>query len=151
MLGVEASVVIPHTIIFCERTLKVFLESILKFNKTWKQIILTDVSGGSDHRIKDMTEIFKNIQKADKGNLLEYNIFGVVDICGKESEWKKTLGDKLIVLNDTELERLFDLEKVNKFLAKEALPDWEKTQYPEFAKNYCKQKEVSDKIETRMM
>jgi predicted ATP-dependent endonuclease of OLD family len=134
MLGSSIQDVAPHVIIFCERTLKKLIESY-KPNPT---IILTDKAGGSDDRINVMTDIFDSVRLSDKVNFLNYNIFGVIDQCGKESNWKKQLGEKLIVLNSDELEQLYDIDLINKFLLFKNLPEWNKSIDPKFAENYCK-------------
>ncbi len=147
MLGSDLNDIAPHSIIFCERTLKLFLESLFEFNKPLRPIILTDKAGGSDEHIKIMTEIFDSVRKADKVNLLDYKIYGVIDKCGKEEPWKKQLGDKLMVLNEAELERLYDIQIVNSFLKSKGLPFWDKLVNKEFAKDYCKITKVSNTIE----
>jgi AAA15 family ATPase/GTPase len=134
MLGSDIQDIAPHVIIFCEKTLKILLEQY----KSSKPLILTEKAGGQDDRIKAMTEIFDSIRKSDSVNLLNYNIYGVIDICGKEAEWKIQLKDKLIVLNDDELEKLYAIDLVNSFLSFKGLPEWDKVSEPNFAKEYCK-------------
>jgi predicted ATPase len=138
MLGSNINDVAPHVIIFCERTLKSLIENY----KPNPSIILTDKSGGSDDRIKVMTEIFDSVRLSDKVNFLNYNIFGVIDQCGKETNWKKQLKEKLIVIDSDELEQLYDLDLVNKFLTLKDLPEWDKSTCPKFSENYCKINEI---------
>jgi hypothetical protein len=66
---------------------------------------------------------------------LNYNIFGVIDKCGKEANWKKQLGEKLIIINSDELEQLYETNLVNQFLISKDLPKWDKTTDPKFAED----------------
>jgi AAA ATPase domain len=142
MLGSDINDIVPHTIFFCERSLKILLEKI--FEKTDSKpkipLIFTDIAG-DDERIKNNSNVWKNIydsiQKADKvKNILNYNIYGIIDQCQKADGWKKSLGEKLIIINDIELENLYKKDLVNQFLkdTKICQTEWKGGDFSKFIK-----------------
>ena len=138
MLGLEVSDYSPHIIIFCERSLKILLKQIFQNHKTKFEVILTDQTG-EDNNISRKVEIWDIVQKADKSNILGYKIYGITDKFksqNQEQNWKKILGDKLIVSNAEELELLYPVNLVNDFLRLKNLPAWEPATQLSFCQDY---------------
>ncbi len=155
MLGSDINDIVPHTIFFCERSLKILLEKI--FEKTDSKpkipLIFTDIAG-DDERIKNNSNVWKNIydsiQKADKvKNILNYNIYGIIDQCQKADGWKKSLGEKLIIINDIELENLYKKDLVNQFLkdTKICQTEWKGGDFSKFIKeNNLNKGEIKNRL-----
>ena len=99
---------------------------------------MTDQTG-EDNNISRKVEIWDIVQKADKSNILGYKIYGITDKFksqNQEQNWKRILGDKLIVSNAEELELLYPVNLVNDFLRLKNLPAWEPATQLSFCQDY---------------
>lgn len=154
MLGADVDS-LSSAVVFCEKTLSIILDDVVKRNKSKRNFTFSSMGGGGD------SSIYNSLVKAYRFNINNLSIYAIID--KDENTIKQIEKDRSCVIKNTlpveqkkdcnaksmastsifvseyyELEDFFDIDKVNEFLVSKNYPIWNKANEKYFAKEYCK-------------